>query len=100
MPSLTLPAPAKLNLFLHINGQRPDGYHDLQTLFQLLDYGDELSFEVTAGTNIAFTCSDASLNGEDNLVVQAAKLLAVTNFQGIAFTLAAASSAATAAINI
>ncbi len=75
MPSLTLPAPAKLNLFLHINGQRPDGYHDLQTLFQLLDYGDELSFEVTAGTNIAFTCSDASLNGEDNLVVQAAKLL-------------------------
>ena len=35
---------AKLNLFLHITGQRADGYHTLQTLFQLLDYGDELSF--------------------------------------------------------
>jgi len=36
------PAPAKLNLFLHITGRRPDGYHDLQTLFQLLDFGDTL----------------------------------------------------------
>ena len=34
------PAPAKLNLFLHICGRRPDGYHLLQTVFQLLDYGD------------------------------------------------------------
>ena len=36
------PAPAKLNLFLYITGRRPDGYHNLQTLFQFLDYGDEL----------------------------------------------------------
>src|SRR5204863_353319 len=35
------PAPAKLNLFLHVNGRRPDGYHELQTIFQLLDWGDE-----------------------------------------------------------
>ena len=41
---LTLPAPAKLNLMLHILGRRPDGYHELQTIFQFLDYGDELSF--------------------------------------------------------
>jgi 4-diphosphocytidyl-2-C-methyl-D-erythritol kinase len=34
------PAPAKLNLFLHITGQRPDGYHELQTLFQFLTVGD------------------------------------------------------------
>ena len=36
------PAPAKINLFLHVTGRRPDGYHDLQTLFQLLDWGDEV----------------------------------------------------------
>ena len=37
--TLTLPAPAKLNLFLHVTGRRADGYHTLQTLFQLLDHG-------------------------------------------------------------
>ena len=42
--TLTLPAPAKLNLFLHITGRRPDGYHNLQTVFQFLDYGDTLKF--------------------------------------------------------
>ena len=42
---LSLPSPAKLNLFLHITGRREDGYHDLQTLFQLLDYGDRLDIE-------------------------------------------------------
>ena len=42
--ALSLPAPAKLNLFLHITGRRPDGYHRLQTLFQLLDFGDTLHF--------------------------------------------------------
>ncbi|RZA17233.1 MAG: 4-(cytidine 5'-diphospho)-2-C-methyl-D-erythritol kinase, partial [Proteobacteria bacterium] len=47
MPSLyDCPAPAKLNLFLHITGQRADGYHLLQTVFQLLDYGDLLHFDV------------------------------------------------------
>ena len=43
---LTLPSPAKLNLMLHILGRREDGYHELQTLFQFLDYGDELTFAV------------------------------------------------------
>ena len=38
-------APAKLNLFLHITGRRPDGYHTLQTVFQLLDWGDTLHFK-------------------------------------------------------
>lgn len=45
MPTpLTLPAPAKLNLMLHVLGRREDGYHELQTLFQFLDHGDELTF--------------------------------------------------------
>ena len=47
-PDLILPSPAKLNLFLHIVGRRDDGYHELQTLFQFLDYGDELSFTLTS----------------------------------------------------
>ena len=46
------PAPAKLNLFLHVTGRRSDGFHDLQTLFQLLDWGDELEIAVTAGGRI------------------------------------------------
>lgn len=43
----TWPSPAKLNLFLYITGQRADGYHDLQTLFQFLDFGDTLTIETT-----------------------------------------------------
>ena len=72
---LTLPAPAKLNLFLHITGRRADGYHNLQTLFRMLDVGDELSFRVNQSGTIEFRCSDASIAGADNLVVRAAKLL-------------------------
>ena len=41
------PAPAKLNLFLHVIGRRPDGYHELQTAFQFVDLADDLSFDVT-----------------------------------------------------
>ncbi|NNL57165.1 MAG: 4-(cytidine 5'-diphospho)-2-C-methyl-D-erythritol kinase, partial [Pseudomonadales bacterium] len=44
---LAVPAPAKLNLFLHITGRRADGYHRLQTLFQLLDYGDIVTLQAT-----------------------------------------------------
>ena len=42
----TWPAPAKLNLFLHITGRRPDGYHALQTVFRLLDWGDRIRLRV------------------------------------------------------
>lgn len=72
---LTLPAPAKLNLFLHITGRRADGYHNLQTLFRMLDVGDELSFRGNQSGAINFRCSDASIAGSDNLVVRAAQLL-------------------------
>ena len=74
--TLTLPAPAKLNLFLHITGCREDGYHNLQTVFQLLDFGDELSFSVRASDpQITLTPEIEGVPHEDNLVVKAAKLL-------------------------
>ena len=41
------PSPAKLNLFLYITGKRPDGYHNLQTLFVILDHGDKMTFETS-----------------------------------------------------
>jgi 4-diphosphocytidyl-2-C-methyl-D-erythritol kinase len=76
--TLTLPAPAKLNLFLHITGRRSDGYHNLQTLFQLLDYGDALSFTPDASTLISFSCNNPLLETDDNLVLRAAHLLQTT----------------------
>lgn len=75
MKELQLPAPVKINLFLHILGRRADGYHELQTLFQLLDAGDELSFSLRSDGAIRFQCSEPSLQGEQNLVVKAAKAL-------------------------
>lgn len=89
------PAPAKLNLFLHITGRRADGRHELQTLFRLLDYGDELRFALRRDARVRVHCSmprgaaagragamsgDASsdlavLAGEDNLAHRAARLL-------------------------
>ncbi|MBT5819779.1 MAG: 4-(cytidine 5'-diphospho)-2-C-methyl-D-erythritol kinase [Proteobacteria bacterium] len=66
-------APAKLNIFLHIVGRRQDGRHELQTLFQLLDFGDALSFEVTSDGGIAR--SGALHLPEDDLCVRAARSL-------------------------
>jgi len=67
--------PAKLNLFLQVIGQRRDGYHLLQSYFQLLDFGDELSITPTEKAEISFTCSNTALQNDANLVVKAAKLL-------------------------
>ena len=75
METLTLPAVAKLNLFLHIIGQRADGYHNLQTLFQFLDYGDLLSFTPKNTADITLSCSEPALETTDNLVLKAAQLL-------------------------
>lgn len=72
---ITWPAPAKLNLFLHITGRRPDGYHELQTAFQFLDYGDELQFEITDTPEIVLSTPVEGVNNEDNLIVRAARLL-------------------------
>jgi 4-diphosphocytidyl-2-C-methyl-D-erythritol kinase len=72
---LSLPAPAKLNLFLHVTGRRADGYHELQTVFQLLDYGDTLAFEATDTPAIELAPSLPGVPDTDNLVVRAARLL-------------------------
>lgn len=69
------PAPAKLNLFLHITGQRADGYHELQTAFQFLQYGDKLKFTVTECADIVLKNDLPQVLAEDNLIVRAAKTL-------------------------
>lgn len=72
---LQLPAPAKLNLFLHILGQRADGYHELQTLFQLLDHGDQLDFRLRQDREIRLKPEFPGIPEESNLVYRAAQLL-------------------------
>jgi 4-diphosphocytidyl-2-C-methyl-D-erythritol kinase len=75
MPSITLSAPPKLNLFLHITGRRDDGYHNLQTLFQLLDGGDQLTFTATDSNVISLSPQIDGVSPEDNLIVRAAQAL-------------------------
>ena len=72
---MKLPSPAKLNLFLYVTGKRPDGYHELQTLFQFLDCGDELDFEVTNDGEIQLLDELPDVPKEQNLIYRAAKLL-------------------------
>ena len=74
------PAPAKLNLFLHVTGRRPDGYHLLQTLFQLVDLCDELAFEITDDGEVSRiddvdTRPPAGVAPDDDLCVRAARAL-------------------------
>lgn len=72
--TLTLACPAKLNLFLHILRKRADGYHELQTAFQILDYGDEL--EIESNTSEEIELDDLpGLPKQDNLIFKAAELL-------------------------
>ncbi|MGL5048998.1 MAG: 4-(cytidine 5'-diphospho)-2-C-methyl-D-erythritol kinase [Shewanella sp.] len=78
------PAPAKLNLFLHINGRRADGYHELQTLFQFIDYCDILDFKVTKTPKLILHSNMSNVvANSDNLILQAAKSLQqTTGFKG------------------
>jgi 4-diphosphocytidyl-2-C-methyl-D-erythritol kinase len=69
------PAPAKLNLFLHILGRRPDGYHELQTCFQFVDLCDEISIEVRSDGLIRRAMEIPGLPAEADLCVRAAKAL-------------------------
>lgn len=75
LTSLSLPAPAKLNLFLHVTGRRADGYHNLQTLFQFLDFADTLDFTLREDNQILLHGELAGVSAEDNLITRAARLL-------------------------
>lgn len=76
MKSFALPSPAKVNHFLHITGRRQDGYHLLQTLFQFLDYGDELYFELRQDSRIVLTPHRVcDIPEEKNLITRAAYAL-------------------------
>lgn len=75
LSSTSWPAPAKLNLFLHILGRREDGYHQLQTVFQLLEYGDELDFVITGNGAIKVTANPAGSLPKQDLVYRAAIML-------------------------
>ena len=69
------PAPAKINLLLHITGQRDDSYHLLQTAFQFLDYGDVLQFGVHDNPSISLSTAIDGVDDEDNLIIRAARAL-------------------------
>jgi len=73
---LRLRSPAKLNLFLHITGRRPDGYHALQTVFQLIELCDTLQFERRPEPGLTLDGGPPGLAVEHNLVFKAAQLLA------------------------
>src|SRR5476649_724080 len=69
------PAPAKLNLFLHIIGRRADGYHLLQTVFQLLDWGDTVRLRVCGDGAISRAAVLPGVSAENDLTLRAANLL-------------------------
>ena len=69
------PAPAKLNLFLHIVGRRPDGYHLLQTAFQFIDICDFIDFTIRPDGKLSLGTSYSGINPDDDLVLRSARLL-------------------------
>ena len=72
---MDLPAPAKLNLFLHVVGQRADGYHELQTVFQFVDLADRVRIARRDDTRLRRTAETRGVSESDDLVMRAARLL-------------------------
>ena len=66
-------SPAKVNLFLNILGKREDGYHDIQSIFQLIDLKDEIIFKKRNGGRINLSCNHKTLE-EDNIIIKAIDL--------------------------
>jgi len=88
MSAATLwPAPAKLNLFLHVTGRRGDGYHDLQTVFQLIDLADEIQIEVRLDGVIQRQAGPEGVPPEADLVVRAARALQAASGSALGATL-------------
>ncbi|MCW8941689.1 MAG: hypothetical protein OQK93_00775, partial [Gammaproteobacteria bacterium] len=73
--SMSWPAPAKLNLMLHITGRREDGYHDLQTVFQFIDHVDQLEFRPRNDDKIARICEGFAVPEDEDIIIRAASLL-------------------------
>ncbi|MGH8284451.1 MAG: 4-(cytidine 5'-diphospho)-2-C-methyl-D-erythritol kinase, partial [Steroidobacteraceae bacterium] len=69
------PAPAKLNLFLHVVGRRPDGYHDLQTIFQLVDLCDRITIRLREDSRIERPEGANGVEPEADLAARAARAL-------------------------
>ncbi|MFO1386910.1 MAG: 4-(cytidine 5'-diphospho)-2-C-methyl-D-erythritol kinase [Chitinivorax sp.] len=72
---LTCPAPAKLNLFLHVTGRRADGYHLLQTVFRFIDFADTLHFSLRTDAEVRHLNPLPGVLAENDLTVRAARLL-------------------------
>ncbi len=72
---ISCPAPAKLNLFLHVTGRRPDGYHQLQTLFRFIDLHDTLHFTVQKDGVVRRSNDVAGVTEEQDLCIRAARML-------------------------
>ena len=75
MPEATYLAPAKINLFLHITSKRTDGYHNLQTIFQLLDYGDEITFSLRNDGEINRIYGNETIPPDKDLILSTAHTL-------------------------
>ena len=75
MPKATYLAPAKINLFLHITSKRADGYHNLQTIFQLLDYGDEITFSLRNDGEINRIYGNETIPPDKDLILRSANTL-------------------------
>ena len=68
-------SPAKINLFLHITSKRADGYHNLQTIFQLLDYGDEITFSLRDDSEINRIYGNETISPDKDLILRSAHTL-------------------------
>ena len=75
MSVIKWPAPAKLNLMLHITGRRDDGYHELQTVFQFIDFSDELEFKLRNDDRIIRHSEDFEISQDEDIIIHAARLL-------------------------
>ncbi|ASK77771.1 4-(cytidine 5'-diphospho)-2-C-methyl-D-erythritol kinase [Paraphotobacterium marinum] len=73
--SVTLRCPAKLNLFLNINKRYDNGYHELQTLFQMIDVEDEITFKFNSSKTLNFKSNLPELSNSDNLIIKSIQLI-------------------------
>jgi len=81
--SLSVLSPAKINLYLEVTGKRKDGYHNLATIFQMINLYDNLTFSPRTDGKIKVTCSNRKIKEKDNLVYKAAKSLWKKGLPGI-----------------